>query len=237
MLRKIDSNLWVAEQPLKYFGLEVGTRMTVIRLTNGKLMVISAISIDEAIINQLNQLGEVGYIIVPNLYHHLFVADFKLCYPHAELWAVSGMERKRPDLQIDKIITEGKNSLIDGVEYVLVQGFNTLDINGYSPLNECVFFHAESRTLIVTDIVFHINNQFASPSIKLLTRLLGAYNQLRPTLLEKFATQDKAKVKCSIQQILKWDFERVIMAHGSILEHNAKSQFQAGYEWFLELSL
>ncbi|MEA5513867.1 DUF4336 domain-containing protein [Nodularia sp. UHCC 0506] len=237
MLRKIDTNLWVAEQPLKYFGLEVGTRMTVIRLINSKLMVISPISMDDAIIHQLNQLGEVAYIIVLNLYHHLFVADFKLCYPHAELWTVSGMERKRADLQIDQIITEGRNFLIDEVEYVLVQGFNTLDIKGYSPLNECVFFHPKSRTLIVTDIVFHINNQFASPSIKLLARLLGAYNQLRPTLLEKFATQDQAKVKFSIQQILKWDFERVIMAHGSIIEKNGKSQFKAGYEWFLELSL
>lgn len=237
MLREIDSNLWVAEQPLKYFGLEVGTRMTLIRLTNDKLMVISPIKMNEAIINQLNQLGEVSYIIVPNLYHHLFVADFKLYYPYAKIWAVSGLEHKRPDLPIDQIISEDKNFLLDGVKYVLVQEFNTLDIKGYSPLNECVFFHPQSRTLIVTDLVFHIDNQVASTTINLLARILGAYNQLRPSLLEKFATKDKFKVKTSIQKILAWDFERVIMAHGSIIEQNAKSQFQAGYEWFLELSL
>ncbi|MCC5657308.1 DUF4336 domain-containing protein [Nostoc sp. XA010] len=58
MLKAIDTDLWVAEQPLKYFGLEVGTRMTVIRLTSGKLMVISPIAMDDATINELNQLGE-----------------------------------------------------------------------------------------------------------------------------------------------------------------------------------
>lgn len=70
MLRAIDADLWVAEQPLKYFGLEVGTRMTVIRLNDGKLMVISPICPEEKVIHQLNQLGKVSYIVAPNLYHH-----------------------------------------------------------------------------------------------------------------------------------------------------------------------
>ncbi|BAZ14066.1 hypothetical protein NIES4071_59060 [Calothrix sp. NIES-4071] len=43
MLREIDNNLWVAEQPFKYWGLEVGARMTVIRLISGELIVISPI--------------------------------------------------------------------------------------------------------------------------------------------------------------------------------------------------
>jgi hypothetical protein len=29
MLRAIDRDIWVVEQPLRYFGLSVGTRMTV----------------------------------------------------------------------------------------------------------------------------------------------------------------------------------------------------------------
>ncbi|AFY94341.1 hypothetical protein [Chamaesiphon minutus] len=35
MLREIDFNLWVVEKPFKYFGLEVGTRMTIGRLIDG----------------------------------------------------------------------------------------------------------------------------------------------------------------------------------------------------------
>ncbi|MEH2243170.1 hypothetical protein [Nostoc sp.] len=76
-----------------------------------------------------------------------------------------------------------------------------------------------------------------SPSTRLIAKLLGAYNQLRPSLLEKFATPDKVKVKWSIQQLLTWDFERVIMAHGSIIEQNGKPQFKTGYKWFLEIPL
>lgn len=78
MLREIDHNIWVKEQPLKYFGLSVGTRMTVISLTNGELIVICPIKVDDATIAQINQLGNVSYIVNPNLYHHLFAASFRL---------------------------------------------------------------------------------------------------------------------------------------------------------------
>jgi hypothetical protein len=34
MLREIDNNIWAAERSLQYFRLDVGTRMTIIRLKN-----------------------------------------------------------------------------------------------------------------------------------------------------------------------------------------------------------
>ncbi|MBW4663149.1 MAG: hypothetical protein KME01_02955 [Chroococcus sp. CMT-3BRIN-NPC107] len=40
MLKEIDTDIWVVDAPFKYFGLSVGTRMTVIRLNN-RLAVIS----------------------------------------------------------------------------------------------------------------------------------------------------------------------------------------------------
>ncbi|NES18455.1 MAG: DUF4336 domain-containing protein [Symploca sp. SIO3E6] len=237
MLKNIDTNLWVAEQPLKYFGLEVGTRMTVIRFNHNKLMVISPIYPEDKIIQQLAQLGTVNYIISPNLYHHLFIAPFKKIYPDAELWATSGLEQKRSDLPIDKIFNdECSLQFLEQVEVSPVIGFNTLDVTGYSPLNEWVFFHTESNTLIITDIAYYFD-AFSSPIMQLVTKLFGGYQQLRPSFLEKIATPDKEQVKQSIQRILSWDFERVIMAHGSILEQDAKQQFKLGYEWFLGESI
>ncbi|NJL46235.1 MAG: DUF4336 domain-containing protein [Leptolyngbyaceae cyanobacterium SM2_5_2] len=81
MLREIDEEIWVAEQPLRYLGLSVGTRMTVVRLENCELAVISPIQASDAIVSQLSQLGTVKHIIAPNLYHYLFAANFKSLYP------------------------------------------------------------------------------------------------------------------------------------------------------------
>jgi Domain of unknown function (DUF4336) len=85
MLKKIDGDLWVVEQPFKYFGLEVGNRMTIIRLTSRYLVAISPIKIDAITIKQIALIGEVKYIIAPNLYHHLFIKDFRSIYPDAQL--------------------------------------------------------------------------------------------------------------------------------------------------------
>ena len=232
MLRVIDTDLWVAEQPMKYFGLEVGTRMTVIRLSQDKLVIIAPIKLQDEMIDQINQLGNMSDIIAPNLYHHLFLDQCKQRYPNATVWVTPGLQDKCPDLLIDKILSDHTIQSLNGLEAAQVAGFNTLDIKGYMPLNEWVFFHAKSRTLIITDLAFHFDRQ-SSLSAQLISKILGGYQQLRPSLLEKIATTDKEQVHQSLQPILAWDFERVIMAHGSIIEQDGKRQFQRGYEWFL----
>lgn len=232
MLREIDRDIWVGEQPLKYFGLDVGTRMTVIRMNNGELVIISPIQSDELFIHQLNQIGQVTYIICPNLYHHLFVTDFQKVYPEAKLWATSGLETKRPDIQIDKIISDEQNKVLDEIDCLLFNGFKTLALSGASLLNEWVFFHRNSRSLILTDTAFHFDESFAMTT-QLTARIMGGYKQLRPSLLEKLATTEKDRVKQSVRRVLAWDFERVIMAHGSIIEKDGKRRFKEGYEWFL----
>jgi hypothetical protein len=235
MLREIARNLWVAEQPLKYFGLSVGTRMTVIRLKNDELVIISPIKIEREMLSLLNTIGRVNYIIAPNLYHYLFVADFKTLYPEAQLWAAPDLKLKTPELPIDRVITDCEKECFEGVEYLLFDGFKTLSFNGISPLNECVFFHLESQTLILTDTAFHFDESFSLVT-QLVSRAIGGYKKLSPSLLERLATQETEKVKQAVKNVLAWDFKRVIMAHGSIIERDAKRQFKEGYEKFLSVS-
>lgn len=236
MLQEVDENIWVAEKPLKYFGLNVGSRMTVIQLKNGELVIISPIDIDEVLVEQLNAIGQVGYIISPNLYHYLFADRCKLMYGSAQFWAPSGLESKRPELEIDRVMREPQGTILDEIDYLFFDGFRTFGLTGASPLNEYVFFHRQSQTLILTDTAFHFDETF--PSItRLIVQTLGSYNKLSPTWLDKLATQATEKVKVSVQRVLEWDFKRAIVAHGSIVETDAKQKFKEGYQWFLECSL
>jgi hypothetical protein len=236
VLKNLDRNLWVAEQPLKFWGVEVGTRMTLIRLTNGELVAISPIDCDRQTIKQINELGNITVIIAPNLYHHLFVAEFKAIYPDAQIWAAPGLELKRPDLPIAKTLTDGSIGISDEIEHLFFEGFNFFDLPKISSLNEVIFFHRPSQTLILTDIAYHFDRSF--PWITQLSfRILGGYEKLQPSLLEKLATRERDRVKNSIERVLAWDFQRVIMAHGSIVDRDAKSKLKAGYEAFLSTSL
>ncbi|MBE9062340.1 hypothetical protein, partial [cf. Phormidesmis sp. LEGE 11477] len=68
-LRELDVDLWVAEQPLRYMGLNVGTRMTVVRsqskgeLPNSLLTIVSPIELSNSLQTQLDQLGTVTNLI------------------------------------------------------------------------------------------------------------------------------------------------------------------------------
>jgi Domain of unknown function (DUF4336) len=236
MLRQIENNIWVAEQPLKYWGIEVGTRMTVIGLRTNELIVISPIQVDKITIDQLNQIGKVSYIIAPNLYHHLFVSEFKLIYPEAQLWVPPKFNLKIPNIPVDKIISEDKGNILEEVDYFLFDGFKIFDLSGPSILNEFVFFHRNSQTLILTDTAFHFDEKFSFKT-QLAAKFMGVYSKLSPSIFEKLAINEKVKVKKSAQKLMEWDFQRVIMAHGSIVEEDGKKMLKEGYEQFLGTSL
>ena len=92
MLREIDQDIWVAEQPLRYFGLSIGTRMTVVRLANRELVVISPIQLDAATANQLSSLGKLSHIVAPNLYHYFFAAQLKAFLSRRDLLGCAGFK-------------------------------------------------------------------------------------------------------------------------------------------------
>ena len=133
-------------------------------------------------------------------------------------------------------MNEGEKTIWEEIEYLLFEGFQAVvDFRGPLKVNEFIFFHKESRSLILTDTAFNFDENFPLRT-RLASQAIGSYKKLRPSFLEKIATQEKERVKNSVQKILNWDFKRVIMAHGSIVENDAKRKFKEGYEWFLGTS-
>lgn len=230
MLKAVDLNIWVAEQPLKYFGLSIRTRMTIVRLNNNDLAIISPIQISQSIIQQLDQIGKVQHIIAPNLYHYLFAADFKQHYPKSIFWATPGLKEKEPDLPIDKILEAGQIPFLSQLNALFFDGFRTLVPSGAESLNEFVFLHPQTRTLILTDAAFNFDETFPLTT-QIAARIGGAYKTLSPSWLEKMAISEKEKVKASVESVLKWDFDRVIMAHGAIVEAGGKQAFSDAYRF------
>lgn len=215
--------------------------MTVVRLNNQELAVISPIQASDDLVRHLNDLGTVSHIIAPNLYHYLFAADFKLLYPAATFWAAPGLNIKKPELPIDQNIPIDEDGIDEdglwhGLEFIFFKGFRVLGLSGFDALNECVFFHPTSRTLILTDIAFHFDESFP-PLTQFATKVLGGYKRLSPSVLERIATTDKEQVQKMVRRILEWNFERVIMAHGTIIEQQGKEKLRQGYEQFLGRSL
>ncbi len=236
MLKQIGDRLWIVKQPQKYYGLEVGTRMSIVVLDNNDIALISPVTLDPTTIDQINNLGKVKYLISPNLFHYLYLTACQKIYPEAITITPPGLLAKKPDIQSDLILIQDVIEFDQQLEYFLFSGFAVPLPTGVKELNEIVFFHPASKTLIITDIAFYFDNSFPWLT-QLIARILGCYEKLRPSILEKLVIQDKIAVKDSIERILSWDFEQVVMAHGTIIKNEAKQQLKAGYEWFLGCQL
>jgi len=70
-LRNVARDLWVAERPFKlpFVRVEIGTRMTIIRLVEGGLLLHSPVKFDAELRRSIDRLGETRVIVAPNRLH------------------------------------------------------------------------------------------------------------------------------------------------------------------------
>jgi hypothetical protein len=234
-LNEVAPDLWTASQSFRFGGIEIGCRMTIVRLPSQELVLISPIALKHGDRKTLDALGTVKHLIAPNLFHHLYFGAVQAIYPEAKAWGVLGLSQKRPDLKFD-VLLDHPGNFENTLAYLPFAGFGSILPSGIKTAQETVFWHQPSGTLILTDIAFNFDETFPFTT-RLAAQILGTYNTLRPSRLEQWGTFDKAAVEASIRQVLTWDFDRVIPGHGSIVETNGKAQLKAGYEWFLGRSL
>lgn len=219
-------DLWVADQPLRFAGLEIGARMTVVRLEGGGLLLHSPIRPSTELVEAARALGPVVAIVAPNRLHHLFAGAWLDLHPEAALFVAPGLETKRSDLRVRGVLGEEPEPAWRGtLEQTLVRGMPFV--------NEVVFFHPASRTLVASDLAFHIGPRHR-PATRLFARLSGAYDRLAPTLTERLLVRDRQAMRASLRRILEWPFERVIIAHGSVVETGGRRRLEEGYAWLLE---
>ncbi len=226
MLRKLAEDIWVVERPQRFWMLEVGCRMTVMRLADRSLLLHSAVPLDPALRGELDALGAVRYVVAPSRVHHLYAGDALRHYPEAKLWIGPGVAEKRPDLAFAPVLTDEAPAEWAGE-------VSQLHFRGRPFENEVVFLHRPSRTLVMCDLAFNFG-----PRAPLLTRItlrmMGGYGRFRPSRLDPLLIRDRKAARESMQHILAWDFDRIVIAHGEVLESGGKEALRAGYHWLLE---
>ena len=225
-MRQLDADIWVAEAPQRFIGLEVGSRMTVVRLPGSALFLHSPVAPRPERLREVAALGTVTYLIAPNLLHHLSVGAWADAYPEARIHAAPGLAAKRPDLVL-------AGTLGDRADEGWAGTIDQIRIEGLPFANEIVFFHRPSKTLIATDLAFNIG-----PTSPLATRLFfratGAYGRLGPTLVERMMVKDPAAFAASLRRVLAWPFERIVVSHGDVVESEARAKLERGYAWLLD---
>ena len=149
----IKDQIWILEYPVKFGGMDLFGRTTIIKLNNAELIIHDPCRIDDAIKKQIDALGEVKFIIAPGNFHHLFVTDFQEQYPDVATFICPGLERKRPDIKFDWILGDKPNaSWEETLDQALIQGIRFIW--------EVAFFHKPSQTLILVDLLENIGDDY-----------------------------------------------------------------------------
>ena len=204
---------------------DFSTRMTVIKLTDGGLFLHSPIHLDSALRSELGGLGEVRAIVAPNRFHHLYAGDACAAYPNAKLYGAPGLPVKRKDLRFAGMLADEPRVEWRG-------DLEQRTIRGIPMLNEVVFFHPASRTLILTDLVFNVPAHRPG-GIPILSRLLGVGGRLGPSRMGRWLIRDKEAARASLGMIMRWDFDRVILAHGDVIESGGHKKVRDAFGFIL----
>ena len=209
MLESLAADLWVARRPLRLAVGDVGARMTVLRLPGRSLLLHSPVQLDASLSQALREVGAVKWLLGPSKVHHLFLGDYLKAFPDAALCGAPGLAEKRRDLAFQHVLAPPlPPGWPEGVKLQLVEG---------APLmNEVALLHAPSRTLVLTDLVFNV--QPGAPNgARLFHWLVGATGHFGPHRLIRFGIRDRAAARRSLDRILAWDFDRVVMSHGEVV--------------------
>lgn len=217
----VPSHVWHAQQCMRFGPVEIHTRMTVIRLRDGALWIHSPIEPTPSLLAELSSLGEVRYVIAPNRSHHLFFQRFLMSFPVATGFVAPGLPEKLKTLsQYPAVPMPGP------WEGELQSWF----IDGLPIINETVWFHEETGTLVLTDLLFCFGTVNTGLT-KLIARLLGVYGRLGMSLTMKLMTTDKKALRRSIEPLLLLPIQRIVLAHDQVIDEKPVQKLREAFEW------
>lgn len=224
-LREWADGIWIAEAPLRFHGIPFGARMTVVRLADASLLLHSPIALSSTLRARLDALGAVRHIVAPNKLHHLYLGAALTAYPQARLYLPPGLAAKRPEFGAGEPLADSPPAAWAAV-------LDQLVVRGSRAMQEVVFLHRASRTLIVADLCEHFGAH-SPPLTRAVARIARMYARPRMPPDWQWSFSDHAARRASFERLLGWDFDRVILAHGALLTSGAKAVFRREYAWAL----
>lgn len=166
----IKDTLWIFDQVQGIFSVIVPVRMSVIKLSQGGLLVYAPVAPTPECIRLIHELvseyGDVKYIILPTisgLEHKVFVAPFARRFADAQVFVAPNQWSFPVNLPLNWLGLPRLRTKIlpsDSRETPFASDFDYQVLGpiylGAGQFEEVVFFHKSSRTLLVTDTIVSI---------------------------------------------------------------------------------
>lgn len=221
----VPGALWHAPQPLRLGPLRFNSRMTIARLADGGLWVHSPAQPRTALVREIDALGIVRDVVAPNRHHHRFLLPFLAAFPRARGWMAPGLQHTRPEFEHLQVLDADRRQQWQ-------PELRGLFVEGLPVLNEIAWYHADSRTLLVTDLLLDFSPDNAWP-LRAGARLLTRPGRPSMGWHTRLMIRDRDAFAASVESILALDFERLVLAHDRVIEEGARERFAEAFDWLL----
>jgi hypothetical protein len=197
--------IWVTERPVWYGGVRLRSKTTVVRLSDGALWVHSPCPPTDSVCAALDALGEVRWIVVPNRFHHLQSPATAARYPNARVVGPKSAQLRNPQLRL----AMGT----DDPAYVRsAPDLTSIQLSGVPFLDETVFFHPASGSLIAADLLISACAR-DHWTWRIAARIWGRYERIRTPPDVRMHTRASTVVAESLARMRALPIQRILVAH------------------------
>ena len=201
--------------------------MTVVKLANGSVWVDSPVLVPFETLKRITDLGSVTYLVVATPRHVWRLEAWHTLFPDAQLWAprptLLTLKRKRLPLT---------GTLGNAPQSDWAEDFDQLAFQGNPLIEEVLFFHKASRTVILDDLIQRhqgVKGRFlrAAP----FTQAAVASVQGGVPIDIRLSFTQRQLARQSLSKLLSWDFDKLIIGHGACIEKDAKPFVERVFQW------
>ena len=213
-LSEIDVNILTVTGEIRMPMMSLPRRMTVIRLNGSRLIVFSAISLDQDEMTRLETYGRPAFLIVPSDKHRLDAKPWKNRYPAMQVIAPEGARTKVEDVvPVDTVAPQFDDP---NVQFVAVPG-----TRGHEAA--LVVRTPNGTTLVLNDLVGNIRPDPGSRGWLLqLAGFAGKEAQI-PRVVKMVMIKDANALRAQLTQWAEIEsLKRILVSHGSPIEENPR---------------
>jgi hypothetical protein len=209
-LQELEPGILTATGYLHMPFTRLPRRMTVARLAGGRLVIFSAIALDDACMRKLESYGQPAFLVVPSDKHRLDAKIWKDRYPAMVVVAPEGSRKNIED--VVEVGTSAPRFDDPNVEFVTVPGT--------AEKEAALLIHTpDGATLVVNDLIGNIRNSTGLGGWFLrLMHFAGDEPQI-PRPVRWTMVKDVVALR---DQLLQWAnvpaLRRVLVAHGDAID-------------------
>jgi hypothetical protein len=206
-IEKLAENLWRVAGSIPHMSLR--RVMTMARLGDGRLVIHSAIALEQAAMREVEGWGTPSFLVVPGEHHRLDALAYKKRYPALRTFTPRGARPKiEPYVSIDGTYEEFPSD--PSVRLERIAGID--DVEG-----AMIVRSSDGATVVLNDVVFNMDRKF-DPLGFFFTTLFGSAPGPRISRLFKaWRVRDRVALRRDLERLAETpELTRLIVAHDKV---------------------